>query len=135
MAIAGADDWMARTDLYQEIFGLYGESGPFCVACPWDFRMETAAVVSGLALGAIDCALSCFRTDDLNCGANRGAATSSRCAWDSENGLVSQKHQNRGGASTSPQLEYLSSSVLMIVFEAGAGLGRVSAASCLAAMM
>lgn len=92
MAIAGEGDWMARTDLYQEILGLYGESGPFSVACPWAFRMENAAVVSGIALGVIDCALSCFRTDDVNCGANRGASTSSRRAWGSENGLVSQKH-------------------------------------------
>jgi hypothetical protein len=81
---------MARTDQYQEIFGLYAENGLFSATCPCPStsQMETFAAVSGIVLGAIECALSCFRIDALN----RGAATSSRRAWGWENVPASQMH-------------------------------------------
>jgi len=94
VATAGESGSTARTDRYQEIFGLYVVSDLFSVASPSTSRMETSAGVCGIALGGIDCALSYVRIDALK----RGAARRPRRASGWENVLVSQMHQNHGGA-------------------------------------
>ena len=88
------------------------------------FRMEIFAGASEIALGVIDCALSCFRIDVQN----RGAEKRFRRALDSENVHVFQMTQNHGGALIFPQLEDLNSFVPVIV--CGVGVGIESAASC-----
>jgi hypothetical protein len=76
VAIADENDLMARNDQCQGTFGLYVASDLFFELGSSISRTETLAEVSGLAVGATDCAWSCVRSDaPIRC-----AATSSRRA-------------------------------------------------------